>query len=56
MLSQEVSQCEVVALAETLPHWVEPIEREEGICIDEICRLIKVGLIGKMDVVTRDES
>jgi hypothetical protein len=46
MLSQEVSQSEVVALAKSLPHRVKPIEREEGICIDEICRLVKVGLIG----------
>lgn len=56
MLSQEVSQGEVVALAQTLPQRVEPIEREEGVCIDEICRLIKLGLVGKMDVVARDEG
>ena len=56
MLSQEVSQGEVVALAQTLPHRVEPIEREEGICIDEICRLIEVGLICEMDMVAWDEG
>lgn len=57
MLSQEVSQGEVVTLAKTLPHWVEPIEGKEGISIDEIRGLVEVRLmIGKMDVVSRDEG
>ena len=57
MLSQEVSQGEVVALSKTLPHWVKPIEGKEGISIDKIRGLVEVRLvIGRMDVVSRDEA